>query len=286
MKKSYLYILGTLAVVALIIVGIHNVGNFVRHHQAESAPITIGSVGSDYDIWQHIAQSPEAKKAGLNLKVKEVTDSVQLNKGTAQGNIDVNAFQSWSYFEAYNKDNPSNQLGAIGTTYLEPMGIYSKKYKDVNDIPDGATIAFPNDPAGTARSLLLLQSAGLIKVKKNLGALGNIDQIAENPKHLKFKQIDDHTGPRVLGQVDAVLISNTVALTGHLHVLSDSIFHEKVNQSTKNNINILATAKGSVDNPKYKKLVALYHNKDIQKWIAKKYFGTKIEVQKPINDLK
>lgn len=108
------------------------------------------------------------KDEGLKIKVKSFTDPVALNRATASGEIDVNAFQSWSYLQAYNKENKKAQLAAIGTTYLEPMGLYSDKYKSVKDIPDGATVAIANNPANTARGLLLLQSAGLIKLKPGL----------------------------------------------------------------------------------------------------------------------
>ncbi|AEG41448.1 hypothetical protein GCM10008918_00920 [Lactobacillus kefiranofaciens subsp. kefiranofaciens] len=166
---------------------------------------------------------------------------------------------------------------------MEPLGIYSKKYKKIKDIPNGATIAIANNPSQAARGLILLQKAGLITLKNNFGYLGTISDIKNNPKHLKFKEIDDTTGPRVINSVDAVLISNTVALEGHLHVLTDSIFHEKVDQSTKDNINILATAAKNKNNSVYKKLVKLYHKKNIQSYIKNKYYGTKIEVKKSLS---
>ncbi|WP_124978545.1 MetQ/NlpA family ABC transporter substrate-binding protein, partial [Ligilactobacillus salitolerans] len=214
---------------------------------------------------------------------KQITDGVQLNKATSQGNVDVNAFQSLSYLQAYNQQNKGGKLAALGTTYLEPMGIYSKKYKDISDIPDGATVAIANNPSQATRGLLLLQKAGLITLKKSFGSLGTVNDIAANPKKLKFKKIDDNTGPRIINSVDLVLISNTVALEGHLNVLQDSIFHEKVDQSTKANVNILATAAKNKDKPAYKKLVKLYHQKEIQRYIKKKYYGTKIEVNKPLS---
>lgn len=247
--------------------------------------ITIGTIGPDVQAWQHIAKSKEAKQAGLKIRVKDFTDPVALNKATANGQIDVNAFQSWSYLQAYNKENKNGQLAALGTTYLEPMGIYSDRYKKISQVPDGATVAIANNPANTARGLLLLQSAGLIKLKKSFNATSGTNEIAANPKHLKFKEIDDTTGPRVLKSTDLVLIGNTIALTGHLNVLKDSIYHEKVDQSTKNNINVLATAKKNRNNARYKKLVTLYHNQKIQQWINKKYQGTKVNVQKPLSYL-
>lgn len=248
--------------------------------------VTVGSQGSDLEIWEHIAKSQQAKDAGLKIKVKEITDGTQLNKATTEGQVDVNAFQSWAYYQAYNRENPNGKLAAIGTTYLEPLGIYSKKFKKVSQIKDGSTVAIANNPANTSRGLELLQAAGLIKLKKNFGALGNAKDITSNPKNLKFKEIDDTTGPRVLNDVDVVLISNTVALDGGLHVLTDSIYHEKLDQDTKNNVNILAVASKDKNNKTYKKLVKLYHDKKIQQYIKKKYYGTKIEVDKPLSYFK
>ncbi|MBB1069395.1 metal ABC transporter substrate-binding protein [Limosilactobacillus sp. RRLNB_1_1] len=281
-KHTSWWIIGIVVVILLgvgLSVGAN--GGFARKDE-----VTVGTIGPDVQIWQHIADSEQAKKAGLKIKVKSFTDPVALNRATASGEIDVNAFQSWSYLQAYNKENKKAQLAALGTTYLEPMGLYSDRYHSIKEIPDGATVAIANNPANTARGLLLLQSAGLIKLKSNFGATSGTNDIASNPKNLQFKEIDDTTGPRVLKSTDLVLIGNTIALTGHLNVLKDSIYHEKVDQSTKDNINVLATAKKNRHNKEYKKLVTLYHNKQIQQWISKKYQGTKVNVKKPLSYLK
>lgn len=248
--------------------------------------ITVGTIGPDVQIWQHIAKSKQAKQEHLKIRVKSFTDPVALNKATASGEIDVNAFQSWSYLQAYNNENKAHKLAALGTTYLEPMGIYSDRYKKLSQVPDGATVAIANNPANTSRGLKLLASAGLIKLKKGFGATSGTNEIASNPKNLQFKEIDDTTGPRVLKSTDLVLIGNTIALTGHLNVLKDSIYHEKVGQSTKDNINVIATATKSKNDKNYRKLVTLYHNSQIQQWIKKKYQGTKVNVEKPISYLK
>ncbi|MDT2703376.1 MetQ/NlpA family ABC transporter substrate-binding protein [Enterococcus dongliensis] len=282
MKKLFA-LLGVVVVLIAAGFGIHQVSS--QSQKKESKTIIVGSQGSDFQIWQHIASSPEAKKAGLKIQVKEITDGVQLNKATADGSVDVNAFQSYSYFKAFNQENKKNQLVNLGTTYLEPLGIYSEKVQSLEELPDQATVAIANNPANTARGLLLLQEAGLIKLSDDFGPLSGVEEVAENPKHLVFKQINDTTGPRVLKSVDAVLISNTVALDGGLNVLDDSLFHEKVDQSTKNNINILATAKSNEKNGNFKKLVKLYHNKTIQDYIEKEYNGTKIEVVKSLSYL-
>lgn len=255
--------------------------------KSQTTTVTVGSIGPDVQVWQHIAKSSQAKKLGLKIKVKAFTDGPSLLRATSDGSINVSAFASWAYLEAYNKSKSNTgQQVALATTYLEPMGIYSSKYKKLSDLPKGATIALANNAANEARGLLLLQSAGLIKLKKNFDAAsGNTNDIVSNPKKFKFKLIDDTTGPRIIKSVDAVLIGNTIALAGNLNVLKDSLYHEKIDQSTKNNINVLATAKKNKNNAAYKKLGKLYHNKQIQKWIAKKYSGTKVEVNKPLSYL-
>ena len=255
--------------------------------KSQKTTVTVGSIGPDVQVWQHIAKSSQAKKLGLKIKVKAFTDGPSLLRATSDGSINVSAFASWAYLEAYNKSKSNTGLQvALATTYLEPMGIYSSKYKKLSDLPKGATIALANNAANEARGLLLLQSAGLIKLKKNFdSASGNTNDIVSNTKKFKFKLIDDTTGPRIIKSVDAVLIGNTIALAGNLNVLKDSLYHEKIDQSTKNNINVLATAKKNKNNAAYKKLGKLYHNKQIQKWIAKKYSGTKVEVNKPVSYL-
>lgn len=280
-KRTLWWIIGIVAFI--VVAGVLSVAANGGFHREKE--ITVGTIGPDVQVWQHIAKSKEAKQAGLKIRVKSFTDPIGLNKATASGEIDVNAFQSWSYLQAFNKENKKQPLAALGTTYLEPMGIYSDRYKDIKEVPDGATVAIANNPANTARGLLLLQQAGLIKLKKGFGTTSGTNMIASNPKNLHFKEIDDTTGPRVLKSTDLVLIGNTIALTGHLNVLKDSIYHEQVGQSTKDNINVLATAEKNKNNANYKKLVALYHNKQIQEWINKKYQGTKVEVNKPLSYL-
>ncbi|MCD5457621.1 MetQ/NlpA family ABC transporter substrate-binding protein [Lactobacillus delbrueckii] len=255
--------------------------------KSQTTTVTVGSIGPDVQVWQHIAKSSQAKKLGLKIKVKAFTDGPSILRATSDGSINVSAFASWAYLEAYNKSKSNTgQQVALATTYLEPMGIYSSKYKKLSDLPKGATIALANNAANEARGLLLLQSAGLIKLKNNFdSASGNTNDIVSNTKKFKFKLIDDTTGPRIIKSVDAVLIGNTIALAGNLNVLKDSLYHEKIDQSTKNNINVLATAEKNKNNAAYKKLGKLYHNKQIQKWIAKKYSGTKVEVNKPVSYL-
>ncbi|GAJ25705.1 methionine ABC transporter [Liquorilactobacillus sucicola DSM 21376 = JCM 15457] len=284
MKKNRIIL--TLVGIVIVVVGIITLTVRNSSNKRNSSnTITIGSIGSDVQIWKHIADLPETKKEHLNIKVKSFTDGISLNTATAEGKIDVNAFQSYAYYVAFNKSSKVGKITALGTTYLEPMGIYSNRYKKVHEIPNGSTIALADNPANTARGLKLLERAGLIKLKADFGSLSGTSAIADNPHHFKFKEIDDTTGPRIMkdNSIAAVLIGNTIALEGKLNVLKDSIFHEQVNQSTKENINILATASKNKNDQNLKKLVKIYHSDSVQKYIKKEFGGTKIDVQKPLS---
>ena len=166
------------------------------------------------------------------------------------------------------------------------MGIYSSKVKKVEEFANGATIAIPNDAANEARALLLLQSAGLLKLKANFDpATGTPNDITENAKKIVIKPIQMATAVRVKDEVDAIVLGNTLALEGGLNVLKDSIYYEPVDQSTKLNVNILATAESRKDDPLLQKVGALYHTEAVNKYVQEKFAGTKVDVNKPISYL-
>ena len=277
-------IIATAALVGLTAISLAACGNKTNASN-KLTPVTVGGIGSDYQTWRHIAASPEAKKLGLKLTVKEISVGKQLNDETANGDVDVNAFQSYAFLKAYNHETKGPKVAAIGTTYLEPVGIYSRKYKSVKKLPDHATIGISSNPANGARELLLLQSAGLIKLKKGFNTFGTSRDIVSNPKHIKIQELNEDSAARYLPDLDAVLISNTIALEAKLNVLKDSIYHEKADDSTRQNINVLATTAKQKHNKTYLKLVKLYHEPGIQKWIKQEFKGTKVEVQKPLSYL-
>lgn len=247
--------------------------------------VKIASVGSDADIWRYIAESEQAKKAGLKIEVQEINGGVPLNESVADGTVDANAFQSIGYLQGFNEAN-SNKLVPVGTTYIEPMGLYSKKVKSLNDLPSGAKVALPDSPYNTTRALRLLESAGLIKLPSDFkDGTGTPSDIVENKKNLEFLLIDDTTSVRVLDDTDLIAIGNTIALEGGLNVLKDSLFYEKADASTITSINVIAVKAENADKEEYKKLVDLYHDPEIQKYISDKFAGTKVEVKKPISEV-
>lgn len=253
--------------------------------KSELKTVKVASVGSDAEIWRHIAESDQAKKAGLKIEVEELNGGVPLNQAVAEGSVDANAFQSIGYLHGFNASN-SSKLTPIGTTYIEPMGLYSKKVKALNDLPNGAKIAIPDSPYNTTRALRLLESAGLIKLPADFKeGTGTPSDIVENKKNFEFLLIDDTTSVRVLDDADLIAIGNTIALEGGLNVLKDALFYEKADASTITSINVIVVKSGNESNDDYKKLVDLYHDAEVQKFISDKFQGTKVEVKKPISEV-
>lgn len=251
----------------------------------QTTKIILGSVDSDADIWRFIAESDLAKKAGLTIEVKEINGGPQLNNATVEEQVDVNAFQSLGYLNSFNQDS-DQKLVPIATTYMEPMGIYSDKYKSVTDIKNGAIVAIADNPANTARGLRLMETAGLIKLAKDFdNGTGTPSDIIENPKQLEFKMIDDTTGPRVLQDVDLALISNTIAFEGGLNVLKDALFKEEIDENTQQSINVLVTKEERQQDQTLKKLAALYHSQAVTDYIQEHFGGTKVDVQEEIGKL-
>lgn len=253
--------------------------------KSELKTVKVVSVGSDAEIWRHIAETDQAKKAGLKIEVEELNGGVPLNQAVAEGSVDANAFQSIGYLQGFNASN-SSKLTPIGTTYIEPMGLYSKKVKSLNDLPNGAKIAIPDNPYNTTRALRLLETAGLIKLSADFKeGTGTPSDIVENKKNFEFLLIDDTTSVRVLDDADLIAIGNTIALEGGLNVLKDALFYEKADESTITSINVIVVKSGNESNDDYKKLVDLYHDADVQKFISDKFQGTKVEVKKPISEV-
>ena len=274
------------AVVALAACGNQTTSNSTTSNSNTGLKtVKVASVGSDADIWRHIAETDQAKKAGLKIEVEELNGGVPLNQAVAEGSVDANAFQSIGYLQGFNESN-SSKLTPIGTTYIEPMGLYSKKVKALNDLANGAKIAIPDNPYNTTRALRLLETAGLIKLSADFKeGTGTPSDIVENKKNFEFLLIDDTTSVRVLDDADLIAIGNTIALEGGLNVLKDALFYEKADESTITSINVIVVKSGNESNDDYKKLVDLYHDADVQKFISDKFQGTKVEVKKPISEV-
>ncbi|OAN21790.1 methionine ABC transporter substrate-binding protein [Staphylococcus capitis] len=226
--------------------------------------VTIGVASNDTKAWEKVKEL--AKKDDIDLEIKHFSDYNVPNKALSDGDIDMNAFQHFAFLDQYKKAHKDAKIQTLSTTVLAPLGIYSDKIKNIKDVKKGAQVAIPNDVSNQARALKLLESAGLIKLKKNFGLNGTTKDIESNPKDLKIKAVDAQQTARALSDVDISVINNGVATKAGKDAKKDPIYLEKVSSdAVKPYINVIAVNSKDMDNKTYKKIVELYHSKEAQK---------------------
>ncbi|WP_103035659.1 MetQ/NlpA family ABC transporter substrate-binding protein [Castellaniella caeni] len=212
---------------------------------------------------------PQLAKEGVDLDIKVFTDYVQPNLQVADKQIDANFFQHKPYLDSFNKEHDT-KLVSVGAVHVEPFGAYSQKIKDIKDLKDGALVALPNDPSNGARALLLLQKQGLLKLKDPTNILATSRDVVENPKHLKFRELEAATLPRVLPDVDLALINTNYALEAGLNPIKDALFLEDKDSPYAN---LVVTRADRKDDPAIRKLVDALHSAQVREFILSKYKG-------------
>lgn len=226
--------------------------------------VTIGVASNDTKAWEKVKEL--AKKDDIDLEIKHFSDYNVPNKALSDGDIDLNAFQHFAFLDQYKKAHKDTNIEALSTTVLAPLGIYSDKVKNIKDVKKDAQVAIPNDVSNQARALKLLESAGLIKLKKNFGLNGTTKDIESNPKDLKIKAVDAQQTARALSDVDISVINNGVATKAGKDAKKDPIYLEKASSdAVKPYINVVAVNSKDKDNKTYKKIIELYHSKEAQK---------------------
>lgn len=212
---------------------------------------------------------PTLAKEGVDLEIKVFTDYVQPNVQVAEKRLDANYFQTLPYLENFNKGKGTNLVTVVGV-HVEPFGGYSKKIKKIEDLKDGATVAIPNEGSNSGRALLLLQKAGVITLKDPTNALATPKDIASNPKHLKFKELESALLPRVLDQVDLDLINTNYALEAGLNPAKDALILES---SDSPYVNFLVARPDNKDSDAIQKLAKALTSPEVKAFIEKKYSG-------------
>lgn len=263
--KKFVLVLIVLTLSLLAACGKENEGS-----AEDSKKVKVGVSGGDTRTWDYIAEI--AKEKGLEIELVKFNDYVQPNIALAEGEIDANAFQTISYFDEFKADQKLD-LEAIASTVIAPMGLYSKKHKALEDLPDGATIALPNEGTNFGRALLLLQEAGLITLTDDFEGIGAVDKIKDNPKNLKIEAVAAGNTPRFLDDVDASIINNNFAVEAEIS-LEEALFHESA--TAKPYINIIAAQTGDADRPELQQLVEIYHSEEVENFIIEEYKGSSI----------
>jgi D-methionine transport system substrate-binding protein len=212
---------------------------------------------------------PALAKEGVELKIKVFTDYVQPNVQVAEGRLDANFFQHQPYLDEFNASR-GTALVSIAGVHVEPFGAYSSKIKKLDELSEGAQVVIPNDATNGGRALLLLQKAGVIKLKDGAGITATVKDIAENPKDIKVRELEAATLPRVLAQVDLALINTNYALEAGLNPTKDALVIEGADSPY---VNILVTTAEKKDNADLQKLAKALHTPEVKKFIADQYKG-------------
>jgi D-methionine transport system substrate-binding protein len=237
-----------------------------------SGPLVVAATPVPHAEVLDFVQKNLAKKAGLDLQVKEFTDYVTPNTATEDGSVGANYFQTKPYLADFDKKHGDDLVSVVGV-HLEPLGLYSHKVKKADELKNGATVAVPNDADNESRALKLLAANGLISFKPGADQVTPQD-IAKNPRHLTFKEVEAAQTPRSLDDVDAAVVNGNYAISAGLKPAKDAILLE----SAKNNpyVNLLVVKKGNEKDPRVQKLAKLLVSPEVKKFIQDKYQGSVI----------
>ncbi|MGO3752154.1 MAG: MetQ/NlpA family ABC transporter substrate-binding protein [Peptoniphilaceae bacterium] len=242
--------------------------------EEKSKVVKVGIMSSDTDVWDYLKEKLK-KEENIDIELVKFSDYNQPNDALANGDIDINSFQHRIFLENYNKEKKEN-LVAIGDTVIAPLGIYSEKVKDVNDIKANGEIVIPNDVTNQARAINLLKSAGLITIKSDVGDFPTTKDIDKNKKNLSITSVDASQTARALKDVEVSIINNNVAADAGLIPTKDAIFLEKVDENSQPYVNIIVSREEDKDNEIYKKIVKAYQTDDVKKVIEETTNGSSI----------
>lgn len=273
MKKKIFGFAATL----LLTVGLAACGNGGSSSDSSNASddttLKIGASPTPHaEILEHV--KPLLKDEGIDLEIVKFDDYVLPNQALSEGDIDANYFQHIPYLNKEIDEKGYDFVNA-GAVHIEPMGLYSKKIKDISELEDGATIITSNSESDWGRIITILKDAGLVTVKDGVDLeTATFDDIDENPKNLKFNHTID---PALLASTyqndegDLVAINANFAYGAGLNPLEEAVLLEKDNSPY---VNIIATRKGDEDSDKIKKLIEVLHQEDVRQWIEEQWEGS------------
>jgi len=238
----------------------------------ENKVVKVGLVGENTEQWEPVIKS--LAEEGITIELVTFSDYSQPNQALADKEIDINSFQHYAFL---NKDieDRNLDLSVIGETIIAPLGIYSNKIKSLDELKDGDSIAIPSDATNGGRSLKVLETAGVIKVKSEAGYTPTLSDITENTKNIKFVEVEAAQTPRLLDDVAAAFINGGHAVDAGFIPKSDAIYLEEVSEGTENPyINVIVARTEDKDNETYKKVVNAYRSDEVANVIEEQYKGS------------
>lgn len=211
-----------------------------------------------------------AEKNGLKVKLVEFSDFIQPNAALAQGQLDANIYQHVPFLEAQNKDR-GYKLVSVAPAVRQQMGVYSKKVKKLADLPEGARFGIPNDPTNGSRALLVLAEQKLIKLKDGAATRASVLDITDNPKKLKFIELEAAQLPRALGDLDAAAVNSSYAVAAGLSPTGDSLALE--NPNTPYVTVVIATRAGHEKDAGLQAFVKAYQSSEVKQFVDAQFKG-------------
>lgn len=220
----------------------------------------------------------ELKAKGYELEITEFSDYVQPNLVLDSGDVDANFFQHQPYLDVFNKEK-GTKIVSVASIHYEPLGIYPGKSKDLASIPDGATIAVPNDTTNEARALLLLETNGLIKIREGAGLAATKNDIVENPKNIEIVELEAAQVSRVVGETDFVVLNGNYALDAGFNVATDALAkEEQTSDAAQTYANILCVKEGDEEREDIKALIEALKSDKVKQYIAENYKGAVVAI--------
>lgn len=229
--------------------------------------VKVGICGANDPELERVAQI--VKKEGIRIKIVQFSDYSQPNTALANGEIDMNDFQTYTFQADWNKKHKTN-IVTLGTTVIAPMSLFSKKITNIKQLKKGDRVAIPNDVTNEGRALQLLESAGLIELDN--AKIPNLQDITKNKVGIKISSLDAGQTAKSLDDVTAACVNSGVASDAKLNP-DKAIYREKITAKSKPYVNILSANAKDKNNPTFKKIVKAYHTKEVADLITKKFHG-------------
>jgi D-methionine transport system substrate-binding protein len=248
---------GLYVILALVVVLVVAAVTFFALRGDDEDTVKIGVVGASDPYWDTYKKA--AADEGIDVKIVDFADYPQPNPALTEGEIDLNQFQHIVYLASYNVD-AKQDLVPIGSTAIYPLGLYSTEFKSVADIPDGATVAVPDDDSNQARGLLILQSAGLVKLKDGGTIYSKLDDIDQDASRVKVTALKADLTPTSLPDVAAAIINNDFVEKAGLKFDDAIAKDDPSDPNALPYVNVFAARAEDKDNKTYQKLVTIYQN--------------------------
>ena len=265
-KKGSIFVALILSVVSLAGCGAGAGSGDKTEQTAISVGVTAGPHAEIMEVVKKVAQ-----KDGLDIKIVEFSDYIQPNVALSNGEIDANVYQHKPFLDAQIADR-GYKFDVIGKSVIFPMGLYSQKVKSLSDIKENAIVGIPNDPTNGGRALVLLQSAGLLKLKDNIAAeRATVADIVENPKKLQIKELEAAQLPRALADMDFAAINTNYAIPAGLSPTENALFLESGESPYAN---VIVARSEDKDKAALQKLVKAYNSDEVKQFVQEHFKGS------------